>query len=132
MMRTFNAVARSCKGVAALEFAIAAPVVLVLLFGLAQTGLVLFAKSGLQQGVEAGARYASIYPRPNDAQIAAKVLASTYGLERKNLLPPKIVHGTDNNVPYAEITLLYSYRFDLAFVSFGPFDLVHTRRVYQV
>lgn len=123
---------KDSSGAAAMEFALVAPIVFAVLFGFAQVGLAFFAKAGIEHGVETGARYASIYPRPTDAQIAAKVLAHVYGTSANGLSQPIITHGISRNVPYAEISLTYQYTLDLGFVAFGPVTLSHRRRVYQV
>lgn len=117
-------------GVAVAEFAIIAPVFLVLLFGLFQTSIMFFANAGLQQAVEAGARYATTYPRPTEALIKSKVLSSGYGLNSTKISGPNVVYGTRNGMPYAEISMNYTMEMDFVFYSSDPIILTHKRLAY--
>ena len=80
MTRSLRKLVQCRKGAAAVDFALAAPVVALFLVGFLQIGMPGMAKAGLGQAVESGARYATIYPRPTDAQISAKILAGGYGM----------------------------------------------------
>lgn len=51
---------RDVRGVTAVEFAITAPVFFVLIFGIIETGLLLWTQMGLQHGVELAARCATV------------------------------------------------------------------------
>jgi len=53
---------RDTRGVTAVEFALTAPAFLLLLFGIAQVAMGLWASYALQHGVEAAARCATITP----------------------------------------------------------------------
>jgi Flp pilus assembly protein TadG len=48
------------RGATALEFGITAPIFVMLVVGIVQAGLILWTQLGLQQGVEMGARCASV------------------------------------------------------------------------
>ena len=51
---------RDTEGASLAEFAVSVPIFLLLIFGMIQAGLMLWAKVGLQHGVEAAARCASL------------------------------------------------------------------------
>jgi Flp pilus assembly protein TadG len=51
---------RDVRGVTAVEFAITAPVFFAIIFGMFEVGLLLWTQLGLQHGVEAAARCASV------------------------------------------------------------------------
>ena len=120
------------RGAAAVEFVLAAPVVVLFLVGFLQIGMLGMAKAGMCQAVESGARYATIYPRPTDAQISAKIRTSGYGMRAANITGPTLVHGTNAGSPYIDITMTYRQSLDFGFFTLGPIDLTHTRRAYQV
>jgi len=120
------------RGAAAVEFAMAAPIFLVLLFGVMQFGMMFQASNGLQQAVEVGARFATIYPRPTDAAIQAKVLANTYGLDPDLITPPTITHGTRNGMPFVDISMTYDYTINLMLFQPPAIPLTHQRTAFQV
>lgn len=63
------------KGAALAEFAVLAPLFVVLLFGLVEFGLALYAKSVLTNASREGARFGVVYgtPRKSEAEIIARV-----------------------------------------------------------
>ncbi|MXO59038.1 hypothetical protein GRI89_05735 [Altererythrobacter salegens] len=79
-----------------------------------------------------GARYATIYPRPTDAQISSVVKNGGYGLKSAGLSNPTFVHGTNNGSAYVDIIMTYSQTLNFAFFTVGPVKPSHTRRAYQV
>ena len=132
MTRRLAGLRQARDGTAAIEFAIAGPVLILLMMGIFQLGMLLLARAGLSQAVEAGARYATIYPRPSDSQISARILASDYGMSSSGITGPTFVHGTANGSPYVSITMRYTMTLDFGFYRSSPIVLQYTRRAYQV
>ena len=132
MTRALRQLARCGKGAASVEFVLAAPVVVLFLVGFLQIGMLGMAKAGLGQAVEAGARYATIYPRPTDTQISAKILTGGYGMKKSNIVGPTFAHGVTSGSPYVDITMSYRQTLNFGFFKVGPFVMAHTRRAYQV
>lgn len=66
------------KGMAAIEFALLAPILLLIMFGIVEFGMAFYRKQLLTAAVREGARYGVIAssPRPTATQIKSKV--STY------------------------------------------------------
>jgi Flp pilus assembly protein TadG len=122
----------SSEGVAATEFALVAPFLVILMMGIFQLGILFMARAGLGQAVESGARYATIHPSPTDAQIKTKVLASGYGMDTDNIVQPTVAHGTTNGSPYVDVTMGYNIVLDFGFYKLDPIQLSYTRRAYQV
>ncbi len=124
-------IAQDQRAVAAVEFAMAAPLLIAMMLGILQMSMMFFANAGLQQAVEAGARYATIYPSPSDAQIIAKVSARQFGLDASRITGPSVSHGTANGVKYVEVTMAYAMPSTFVFFQTSPLTLTHTRRAYQ-
>ncbi len=122
---------RNERGASAVEFAVAVPVLLVLIIGIIQLGILFMANAGLQQAVEEGARYATIYPNPNDSAIIARVNDKRFGLDAANVTGPSVTHGTSNGVSYVDVTMSYSAPLNFVFFETDPVTLSHTRRAYQ-
>lgn len=122
------------KGAAAVEFALAVPVFLVMMIGTMQLGRLFLANSGLNSAVEYGARAASIYTPPpgiTDAQITAQIDAKQYGLEASRLSEPTISRGTDGDgSKYVDISMSYQQPMDFVFFQLAPVTLTETRRAY--
>ena len=117
-------------GVSAIEFALALPPFLVLVMGAIQLGVIASARTGLQHAVDEGARFASIYPRPSDAQIIARVTSREFGLDPAYMQQPTIVQGTEHSVPYTEISMSYSRPLDFILFETGPLTISYTKRAY--
>jgi hypothetical protein len=129
-MRGVRSMLRNERGGAALSFALAAPVLILALVGIAQLGILFMANAGLRNAVGEGARHATIYPRPSDAAIIAEVTDSRFGLKPERIEGPTIVHGTDAGADYIEITMGYSVPLDFIFFSLQPVELTETRRAF--
>lgn len=121
---------RDKGGVSVVEFALIAPVFIGLIFAVSQMAMVFFAQAGLKNAVSEGARLATLYPRPSNADISAKIARHRFGVDPAYLTGPTFVDGTSNGAVYTEITMRYSAPVNFIFYDFGPITLTQTRRVY--
>lgn len=119
------------RGASATEFALAVPILLILIIGILQLGILFFANAGLRQAVEEGARYATIYPSPSDSAITAKVTGSRFGLDSAYITGPTVTHGTSSGVKYVDVTMSYAVPLDFVLFEASPVTLTHSRRAYQ-
>lgn len=126
--------ARQERGAAAIEFGIIAPVLLLMLFGLLQLGVMFNAQAGLKNAVAEGARYATIYPNPSDTQIRDRITNRRFGMQPALIGGPTITRGNnagpDGNVKYVEITMTYSVPMNFVFFDLPAVQLTETRRAY--
>lgn len=120
-----------CTGAAALEFALVAPVFILLLSGIFQMGMALHARAGLRNGVESAARYAQIYPRPTDSQIVSMLRSSAFGLDPTRLNTPTVTHGTKSGLDYVDISATYNYRMNIVMMPSTTLPLSYSHRAYQ-
>jgi len=118
------------RGASAVEFALTAPVMILLLVGIAQIGIALAAGAGLRQAVAEGARYAALYPAPTDAQIIARVQQKRFFLNPERLTGPTLTRGVYNGVNYVDIHVAYSVQIVPAFAPRLAIPLSETRRAY--
>ena len=118
------------RGAAIIEFGLLAPVLVMALIGTAQLGIMFFANAGLRNAVGEGARYATIFPRPTNAQIIAKMETERFGLKSADVIAPTIVSGTADGVSYLDISMGYTLRPDFVFYEPAPITIRETRRVY--
>lgn len=125
--------ARNESGAAAIEFGIIAPVLLLMLFGLLQLGVMFNAQAGLKNAVAEGARFATIYPTPNDDQIRTRITDRSFGMQTALIEGPTITRGTggpSGNVKYVDITMTYSVPMNFVFFQLPAVRLTETRRAY--
>ena len=116
------------SGAAAIEFAVAAPIMAIMIFGVLQVGIYGVANAGIKQGVDEAARIATLYPRPTDTVIQAALLKKTFGLNSGSA-SVSITHGTQNGGAYVDINAQYV----VPSVGFGfpTLSLSESRRAFQ-
>ncbi len=71
---------RDERGVAVLEMALALPALIVLIWGIAQLGMVYRAMSGIQHALGEGARLATIFPTPSIDAVTQRIEDKVYGI----------------------------------------------------
>lgn len=130
MRRKLLRLARDGRGAAAVEFGILAPVLILMIVGIAQFGILFMANAGLRHAVGEAARHATIYPRPSDEQILAVLQDRRFGLDAARLGTPRITHGVSDGANYAEIELSYSVPLDFIFFTGPEVTLTETRRAF--
>jgi Flp pilus assembly protein TadG len=121
---------RDERGASVIEFALLAPVLVGFIIGISQLGLLFFANAGLGNAVSEGARLATLYPRPSDATIAARINDRRFGLDPAYVTGPTFAPGVVDGAPYVEITMSYAAPLNFLFYKVGPIRLSQTRRVY--
>lgn len=118
------------RGSIAVEFALTVPIMLALVFGIMQAGVLFFANAGLKNGVGEAARLSTLWPPRTDAQITAELRDKTFGIDKTKLPAPVITRGTSQGVPYAEISATYTVPIDLYVIALPSVTLQEKRRVY--
>ena len=121
---------RDARGIAALEFGLIMPGLVLMVVGIAQLGVLFMANAGLSEAVAAGARYATIWPRPSDSQIQTCVTGAAYGMVAANLSTPTVAHGVSSGANYVDITATYSQPMDFIFFTGPTVTLSETRRAF--
>jgi Flp pilus assembly protein TadG len=129
-VRKLLRISRDQRGASVIEFALLAPVLVAFIIGISQLGLLFYANAGLGNAVSEGARLATLYPRPTNEQIAARINDRRFGLDPAFVSGPTIVEGDDNGTPFAQITMTYAAPLNFIFYKTSPVRLSQTRRVY--
>ncbi|MEN9717833.1 MAG: hypothetical protein RIQ99_711 [Pseudomonadota bacterium] len=123
---------RDTRAAATLEFALVAPVFLSLLFAITQFAMAAYARAGLQHAVTAGARYASIYPRPTTTQVGDKVRSKAYGLNSSQVEGPWVTYTFRNGLEVYDIEMHYSVRINFILFQTQPFTISEHQIAYVV
>ncbi len=130
MMTAFKQLRKNDSGVAAIEFAMIMPVLLVIILGILQLGILFAANAGLQTAVGEAARYATIYPTPSDADIKARASSKRFAIDSSRISDFTVVRGTSNTVNYVEVSMTYSVPLEFIFFKAPSVSLTEKRRAY--
>lgn len=117
---------RDKSGAAIVEFALAVPVLLVFIYGIFQIGVAFQASSGMQHALGEGARYATIFPVPTDAQIKTRVSASVFGTGIGTFTVADPVDGTN----YKDLRVTFTMPTNFLLFAGPQISLTRTKRVY--
>lgn len=118
------------RGASAVEFALAAPLLFMVMIGIVQIGLLFSAYAGMANAVNEGARYATTYPTPTDTQIVARMNEKRFMVQTAHMTIPTPVRAVANGVPYVELTITYAAPLNFVFFATQPVTLRQTRRAY--
>lgn len=127
-MRRLRDIWRDREGVAAAEFAIIAPILITLIWGIFQLALVFEANAGVQSALGNAARYATVFPTPSDDEIKAKIAKSRFGGAQGTWGTPTIV--TDDAAGTKTITVSYSQPLNFLFFNGPNITLTKSKVVY--
>ena len=125
---------RDERGSAAVEFAIAVPVLVSFIWGIFQVGLLLQANAGMQHALGEGSRFATLYVeatedhRPTDAQIQARIQDTIF----KPSIGTFSVDAPTTTGGYKTLSVRYSMPMDFLFFQGPTVSIVKTKRVYVV
>lgn len=122
---------RDRRGATAAEFALAVPVLLLMLFTVLQFGVLYVANAGLQNAVGEGARVATLWPRRSTAEITSEINAARFGLNPAGLSQPQLTYGRANGQDFVELSMTYTTDLDFIFFKVEDVQLQETRRAYM-
>lgn len=110
---------RSCRaGAMAVEFAIVAPIFLLMVLGVVEFGRLFYIKSNLQHAVEQTSRYAMVNSGASMASLEAYTLGQLSGMSSTGVTPDattETVAGTE----YVIVTATYTFSFIIPLIPVG-------------
>lgn len=120
------------RGSAVVEFAVAAPVLVMMIWGMFQVFVVYQANAGMKHALGEAARYATIFPTPTDAELQAKITSAKFGVANGTWGTPAI--DNTNAAPaaggYKVITVSYSQPTDFLMFNGPTVTLTESKRIY--
>jgi Flp pilus assembly protein TadG len=130
-LRALRALNRDQRGGAIIEFAFALPVLVTLLIGILQSGLMLYAKSGMRHGIGEGVRHAKVNRDADSAYVLDKVRGAAFGVEASGIKTLTFQRSTNaNGEDLVTIAMSYQPSSFIPFVRRLPITLTETRTVY--
>ena len=125
-MSRLTTLRRNEQGAAAIEFAIAVPILILMIYGIFRLGLLFQANAGMQHALGEGARYATIFPTPTDTQIQTKMNARLFGSGYGSFTVAAPVDG----VGFKTLTVTYTTPMDFLLVPGPTVTITRTKKVY--
>jgi Flp pilus assembly protein TadG len=129
---------RDTAGAAAIEFAIALPVLLVMIYGIFQVGLVFQANAGMQHALGEGARYATLCVptssgcnTPSDTAIATRMSSKLFGMNIGTFGTPTVTTPVSTTCTFCrDLTVTYTVTPNYLFFTGPAVNLSRSKRVY--
>ncbi len=139
-MTKFRSMLGNQAGAAAIEFALAVPVLVVMIYGIFQIGVAFQASAGMQHALGEGARLATICQNPTaagvcsvatDAEIKAKINAKVFGTGVGTFSDPTVTTPVSTDCTSCR-QLSVTFSMPTSFLLFpGPtINLTRSKRVY--
>ena len=135
MSRRLHLLVRNAQGVAAMEFAISVPVLISMIWGMFQIGIIYQANAGAQHALGEAARYATLcIPTatgcnvPSNTQIQAMITSKKFGLGNGTWGTPTI--ADDTVLKTKTITVTYSQPTDFLFFAGPTVSITKSKQVY--
>lgn len=125
-MRKLRSILRNTRGAAAIEMAFAIPVLALFLFGIFEIGVIFQANAGMQHALGEGARYATIYPAPTNAQIKQRIDNTVFGVGIGDFEAQDPVDGAN----YKDLSVTFSMPTSFVFFQGPDVNITRSKRVY--
>ena len=137
-MRKLIALRKDDSGAAAIEMAIAVPVLVSFLWGIFEIGVASEAIAGMQHGLGEGARYATLCLTPNSSgtctiptndQISTVINNKVFGTGIGTFSSPSVTDGPSGS-GYKDLSVTFSMPMNFLFFMGPTITLTQTKRVY--
>ncbi|MFP5328926.1 MAG: TadE/TadG family type IV pilus assembly protein [Alphaproteobacteria bacterium] len=115
------------SGSAAIEFVVAAPVLVSMLWGIFQFAILLQANAGMHHALGEGARLATVWPTPSTTAIQAKITSAKFGLGNGTWATPVITTPAAGTM---QIDVSYQQPLDFLFFDGPTVTLAASKTVY--
>lgn len=134
-MTLLRSLKRDVRGAAAIEMALALPVLVSMIYGLFQVGLLYQANAGMQHALGEGARYATLcVPTgntcnpPSDTQIKNRITTKLFGKGDGAFTVANPVVGAG----YRDLSVSYTKKMNFLFMAGPTITLNRSKRAYTV
>ena len=118
------------RGATLVETAFALPVLVTLMIGILQFGLVLQASGAIRHGIGEGLRFAKVNPSATSTQVLGVSRNAMTGIDMAGITAQNYTSGTVNGVKFGRISLRYQFSPFIPFAKLPPITLNETRQVY--
>ena len=129
-MKRLIRICRDIRGAAVIEMAFALPAMIVMMWMVVQLGLVFRAMSGIQHALGEGARFATLFPQPENDAIHDKIEDAVYGIGPGtfNIAEPEV--GVEDGTVFLDLEVTYTQETDLLFLPGPTITVSRSKRVW--
>jgi Flp pilus assembly protein TadG len=133
-MKRIRSLRADAGGFATVEFAFAVPILILVIWGIFQIGLLFEANAGMQHALGEGARYATLYDystpdhMPADEDIKARMTAKLFGTGGGTFNVEDPVDGNG----FKTLTITYSRTMDFLLFKGPTIKFSRSKKVYTV
>lgn len=135
-MTAFRRLLRDERGAEAVEFALAVPVIITMIWGIFQVGMLYEANAGMQHALGEGARFATLCTNmtangctaPSNSSIKARMTSRLFGQGKGQFTVPDPVDGAG----FKTLTVRYSTPMDFLFFPGPRVNITRSKKAYVV
>lgn len=126
------------RGAAAVEFALAAPILILVIYGIFEVSQLYWANAGIQHGLGEGARYATLYDPsttshvPTDSNIQARMNAKVFGPTGATFTTSVATPAATTCTNCRLLTISYTRTMNFLFFTGPTVTLTRSKQVYVV
>lgn len=121
---------RDIRGSAAVEFALAIPVLATLMIAVLQFGILMHTSGSIRHAAGEGLRFAKINPAATDAQIISRTREAMAGIDQSGITALNFQRGTTNGAQFGRLTITYNAQPIVPFIPAQAVVLSETKQVY--
>ena len=129
-MKLLRKIRRDERGAAVIEMAFALPAMVVMMWMIVQLGLVFRAMSGIQHALGEGARFATLFPQPENDDIKDTIEDAVYGIGPGTFTIANPVAGVEDGTVFLDLTVSYTQETDLLFLPGPDVTVSRSKRVW--
>ena len=121
---------RNERGSMGLEFGLAIPILVALIIGVLQFGLVLNANGSMRHAMGEGLRLAKVDPSASNTAVTDRVKAELVGVDHKGIQTLTFNRATTNNIDRGTMTMTIKLTPIIPFAVIPPITLTQTKTIY--
>lgn len=118
------------RGSMGLEFGLALPILVAMILGVLQFGLVLNANGAMRNAMGEGLRLAKVNPTATSTQVIDRTKATLLGVDHNGITTLTFSRGITNNVKTGTMTMTITMKPVIPFAPIPPIVLTQTKRIY--
>ena len=130
MIRLFSRMGRDTRGATTVEMAFALPVLIIVMIGILQFGMILQASGAMRHGIGEGLRTAKVDATASSTTIENKIKKQLRGINQNGIKKVAFTRGTEGGADYGEARIEYTMQPVIPFAALPEIKLTESRRVW--
>lgn len=118
------------RGSMGLEFGLALPILVAMIIGVLQFGLVLNANGAMRNAMGEGLRLAKVNPAASSDAVKKRTRDTLIGVDHKGITDLTFRRATVNNISTGTMTMTIKLTPVIPFAPIPPIELTQTKKIY--